>query len=130
MRPMPKRILCRAVLVLALIFTAGCDSIFGRACTAMGCGDTLSVLIEGAFDAGHTATLRYGDSSSVEGVCEAGACRLWLKEATPAEVTFEIRDADGAVVFRQELAPDYQPYRPNGPSCDPECLRAEIELVA
>lgn len=130
MRPSATRSVWRPVLVLALVLTAACDSIFGRACTEAGCGDPLSVLIEGAFDAGHTSTLQYGDSSSVDGVCEAGACRLWLKEATPAEVTFEIRDADGAVVFRQELAPDYQPYRPNGPSCDPECLRAEIELVA
>jgi hypothetical protein len=54
-------------------------------------------------------------------------CSITLTEA-PAEVSFVLEDASGAVLTDQTTTPDYRQVRPNGDDCPPTCEQGEVYI--
>ena len=63
------------------------------------------------------------DGESLERV--VSSFRSARADALPEEITVRL-ERDGQLVSEQDIEPDYQTYRPNGPECAPECRSATI----
>lgn len=116
----------------AAIFIA-CDGTSDTACTEIGCGDGLYVVvqatpgaeleIEAAETGGETRT-----ESCVAGL--DGSCEVGFHGFTPEEVTLTVTGAEQALSVT--LEPTYEDFQPNGPDCPPVCrqARAEVDLTS
>jgi len=116
--------------LVALPLLSACDPITGQVCTLVGCDDQLVVNVEGAFDSSFTVRMSFPGSAPVEAACSEGSCMVVSGGAAPSEVTIEVLDDSGAVVYTATASPEYQVFEPNGPDCPPSCLQAELTLVA
>lgn len=71
------------------------------------------------------------DDPIAEGAFEAGELflRFWIN-ADPETIHVTVADADSAVLFDQDVSPQYgDPFYPNGKRCGPECVGGSVEVV-
>lgn len=133
----PKRRAIWIALGLALAaplapLLGGCDSILGIGdCTQIGCSDGIAVRFSGAVpDSVEVALRAMGEEERVRSCsattapCTSG---MRFEDTTPEQVTLEVRwDGRSRV---EVVQPEYSAVRPNGPSCEPTCMIATIELA-
>ena len=94
-------------------FTAACQK------------NAASVGVVRVLDGDCSASFPQGASCSVQ---SRGVQLEVLRAGTPSRV--QIRLEQGDVVFdAQELTPEYQAFRPDGPSCPGQCMQAEMSVA-
>ncbi len=114
----------RVTALLSLVTLVGCSS---TVCTLVGCSDDVFVTLTGNVPAEYYAQVRVPGEETVEFFCRPGFCGLKV-EGTPVEVELTILDSDREEIARGSFTLVYEDFQPNGPSCDPTCVRATVVL--
>jgi hypothetical protein len=116
----------------AAIFTA-CDGTSDTACTEIGCGDGLYVVVQATPGAElEIEAVETGGETRTESCVVGldGSCEVGFNGFTPEEVTLTVTGGEQALSVT--LQPTYEDFQPNGPDCPPVCrqARAEVDLTS
>jgi hypothetical protein len=147
---LPRRNLVRAIrLGVAAVLLAGCTlgqaPPAGQVCTLIGCGPSLELALVGEHvptdfslivvtPEGGSVNVRCTDGNADfdppeaarwSPSCPAGGVAFY--DFVPAAVTVTVRWLEGETT--QAFEPAYSEYAPNGPSCEPTCRAARLEVL-
>lgn len=108
-----------------------------QSCTLLGCQDRLTIGLTGARPETFSIDIGYnlsGERVQVTRRCENGRwatndqpCTEIQLEAAPEAVTITARWGESRIT--QDYKPDYEPFRPNGPDCEPVCQLSTITFT-
>lgn len=106
-------------------------------CTLLGCQDSLTIGLTDAWPESFSIDVVYevgGENMQVTQRCENGRwtandqpCTEIQLEAAPAAVVITAQWGENSIT--QEYTPDYEPFRPNGPGCEPVCQMSTITFA-
>lgn len=114
--------------LLSVVFGAACES---SSCNDVTCEDVLGVVVTGVDE--FVATLEVPGQDPQLRSCP-GSCATFEETKTvvfygsPASAVVVIRSLEGDEIGRQTVNPDYQDFRPNGPTCPPGCRQATVTV--
>ncbi|MEJ2748436.1 MAG: hypothetical protein P8183_11100 [Anaerolineae bacterium] len=122
------------VVVVTRIVPNGRDA---KSCTLLGCQDRLTIGLTGDRPETFSIDIVYeagGESMQVSRLCENGRwaandqpCTEIQLEAAPDVVTVNAHWSGNST--SQVYEPDYEPFRPNGPDCEPVCQVSTITFA-
>ena len=130
-----------AVLGVTLVGPGNIGPVTGKTCTVMGCVDnTLLVTLAGDIPERYTlkVTSAWGRTATID--CpgdynlyidnreckEYGALFTYTPFSPPKKATISVLWEDN--VKSETLKPIYSTVRPNGPDCEPECLKGQVTI--
>lgn len=119
-------------LLVLLLFGFRCESAstMGTVCTLIGCDSGLLVELEAPPEAPYRIEAHVsGVSPRYVQVCQSqAACSpfTFFRAFIPDWAIIEVVSAVGTE--RYEVRPVYERVQPNGPGCDPVCMRATVRL--
>lgn len=125
------RLLLGAMLTLA----AGCDSIggpFSHACTLIGCANGTIVYLNGSLPANGKVEIFLSTDLTTPVqtyTCGPGSCasQIQFMDFMPGgQVRVRVTTANG-VTLTAPTAVQYSEWRPNGPDCEPTCIRGRLD---
>jgi hypothetical protein len=106
-------------------------------CTLLGCEDTVTIGLTGARPETFSIEVAYDSGRVIVHEmyrCENGRwaannrpCTEIQLEAAPQAVTTTARWGESRIT--QEYIPDYEPFRPNGPDCEPVCQVSTVTFA-
>jgi hypothetical protein len=149
---MLQQVFCRCLtrgLVSLVLFWSLCIGLIltGCGCTAMGCTNTLWVMLEGGLPLAYTLEISVPEGKTLNMHCEGTTTTVtsnslpevsaechwepWrgaiLSNFAPSEVTITFLGNNDRI--SQTFQPSYRSFQPNGPNCGPECRSGQVSLT-
>lgn len=114
--------------VASMTAIVSCGGATEVVCTAIGCFSGVLVEVSGATsDLTVEATSDDGEQRTETCVVSSdGRCFARFNGFTPDQVTIRVIGASQS--FSVTVQPAYEVSQPNGPNCEPTCLRAEVSI--
>lgn len=136
-RPLLASLFCAAG---ALLVASSAACVETRACTEIGCSDTLTIYFVDDQDEPvesftgeltfNGESLQFMCSPQEDGVgnyhCHANAVHIYL---VPSQAEVTASSSQGALQGATSLSPTYEEHQPNGPGCPPICQSATATVV-
>ena len=114
-----------------------------QACTLIGCVDSLVIDLSGSVPEEFTVDVTAADGTTMQVHCPGGEAQgsqsgdmspgamclgdsVVFSAFTPEEASIRITGQGGEIT--QTARPTYEPVRPNGPDCPPECRQGHVQI--